>query len=404
MLNINISNVIAFILITIIWSALAIIARLLRLEKKRGIVIYPLFFMIKSEKFKKYIKRLAYKYRRFWRTFEKISLRTFPIVIVFSIIYLSLNFFLLLKRRLIITSMGIPIGTEFTPVIPFITIDPRIMLILLFSSFLAILPHEIAHGAVGVNNGIEIKSAGFFLIAGAISGGFIEIPEEILNDVFSDYQKSLMNSTSKKYLIRAVKKTLSAGTIMNALLLIVFFGFLSSYSILMSPFFKPAGILIVDVIPHSPAYKANLTAGTIIWRINDTMIKTIDDFRNFLANCKPNQTLFLYTNKGVFKVKLGKNNGRAFLGIYYAEWYESRLWFIPDEAYYIVFNTIYFNYLLQFIVIVLNAAPLFVNDGAKYLWIVIRRYKRLGDAIYQAINLFSLCILILTILGGRFLP
>ncbi|MHA1616558.1 MAG: site-2 protease family protein [Candidatus Njordarchaeales archaeon] len=403
---ISIEGISLFVLLVLAWSVLAIIAWLFKLERY-GVTIYPLFLMARSEKLRNVVERLAKRYERFWIFYEKLALAVFPTTMLLSLIYLVVNMFFLIKNRLVITHAGIPVGTSFTPIIPFITIDWRLMLLILISSFVAILPHEIAHGAIAVKNDIKLKSAGFFIFAGAISGGFIEIPEEIVESILmSNNDAEKWNDKKTVEILRTkVKKVLAAGILANIILFLIFMGIYSNYGLLMSLFFEPTGVLVVDTVPGSPAHEANITAGLVIVAINDTPIKTADDLRTFLGSCKPNQTIIIQTDKGVFSVRLSKRDGKVFLGIYYIPWYKSKLSLIPDRAYYDVLSLVYLNYIIQFSIIILNAIPLYVNDGARYLWLIITRNQEntVKKLAYQAINLFSVIILLLTILSGGLL-
>ena len=388
----------SFILLLIGWSILAIIAKLLKLDR-RGIVIYPLVFIVKSDWFKRVIQREANRRGEFLEKYATVSSRIFIVVIIIAVLYFITNLYFLARSELVVPA-GIPVGTALVPIIPFLTVNGKLLLYLIIGSAIAIIPHELAHGVVAVKKGIGIESAGFFLIFGAVLGGFVEIPEQFYADILKEKEESTVKKNNIE-LIRVFKKVISAGILINIVFFAMLYGVALNYPYLMSPFFKSDGVKIIYVERNSPAYNSGLVKGMIIREINGTIIRDIDDFLEALGNASPGDTLIIRTDNGSLMIKLGRNpqdENKPYLGITITNYYRSNIPFIPDEMYEELFYFIYITMLLQFIIILLNALPIFVSDGAKFLFFFLReriRNRVYADKLYLFVNWLCLIIILL---------
>ncbi len=91
------------------------------------------------------------------------------------------------------------------------------------------------------------------------------------------------------------------------------------------------GVMVSRVIEDSPAEKAGIQAGTILVRVNNTEIKVLDDFINFMNSTAPGQKVDVYllsnssvnASTAVFRnIELSKYPGeginKGFLGVSYS--------------------------------------------------------------------------------------
>lgn len=385
----------SFIVLLVLWSIAAIFGKALNLDRK-GIRIYPLVLIVKSERFRKFIENEALKRKNFWQKYAKVS-PYFIIVAIFSgVLYFLLNLYYLSRGELVFSG-GIPVGSELVPIIPFLTVSGEMMIYLIIASALAIIPHELAHGVVAKLKNIPIKSTGFFILFGAVLGGFVEVPDEVFENVL---EKSESSNDSREQIIN-LKKLAAAGIVANIILFAVFYGIAYNYNMIMSPFFTKNGIKITNVIEDSPASKAGLKIGTIIIKVNDTTIWDMQDFITVVQKSKPGDTLVLYTidNRTILlTVGQGTEPNKPYIGVYFSTYYRSKVPILPDSFYDYFFYFIYLTALIQFIVILLNALPIFISDGAKFLLLWLYEHvndKRKADNVYFITNWICLLIILL---------
>ena len=386
--------IIRFIILFTMWTIASLLAKVFKLEE-RGIIVYPLVVIIKSKTFKGFIEKESLRRGKFWSNYGRIS----PIIAIFliliAVMYFIFNIYYLLQRTIIFTA-GVPVGSPLVPIIPFITVDIDIMLYLLLASAIAIIPHEVAHGVIAVRNGIELKSAGFFIILGAIFGGFVEIPE--------DYYEKLLEEDVEDDIqikrIKALKKVLAAGLLANAILFLILAPIVYNYNLIVSPFYKENGILIIKVEENSPAENAGLKSGIVIVSINNTAVHNYSQFKAIIESSKPGDTLVFETLSGEkYYVTVGSrsdNPDEPWIGVWIVNYYKSKIPFLPDMSYYTLFSFLYFAYLLQLIVIILNALPLFVTDGARLILVILKEKMKnqdMANALYYIIN--SSCVILI---------
>ena len=135
---------------------------------------------------------------------------------------------------------------------------------------------------------------------------------------------------------------------------------------------------------NAPAVRAGLPTPCILVSINDTPIKSINDLREVLSRYKyENTTLILQivpaevegevvkATSGAKYFKVFKESGRDKLGIYVTE--------LPTaETSPYALHLGRFLYWLQIVNIslaMLNAAPLYITDGARIITELLRRYN-----------------------------
>jgi hypothetical protein len=363
---------------------------LLYLNRKKIEVIGGLIFAFKTKKAIEWMQVLA-KYKSFWKVFSIISI---PISIYFMI---SISYRLLVHLggvfagearpgvTLLIPGVAIP-GAPF-----FVPFWPGIISIIVLA-----FVHEFSHGIIAACEGIRIKSCGFgFLLFFPIA--FVELDDEDVE------RKSVLTRL----------RVASVGSFSNFL---VAFGISLLLASLVMPTFETLiefkGINITRIEEGFPAERAGITPGTIIYELNGIRVETLDEFAELMLSFKPGQEINLETSKGNFSLVLAanpKNESRAYIGV---EHYLDQLWDFKREArqrYGIgldlllnLWRILFWVYMLNFLVGVMNLFPLWITDGGKIVQWYFEYFIKSKDLLIKIASLiFSLCltILILNLIG-----
>ena len=389
-----------FVLMTIIWSMISLLAYILKLKEKIGLSIYPLVVIYESKNFARVIERQAEKNKKFWSAYAKISS---PITIFFVLIaigYFLLNFVMLYQKTMLTTSTGMAVGSPLVPIIPFITIPLNFFIILLVASSIAIIPHEFAHGIVAKNLGVPLKSAGLYVFFGVILGGFVRLDESFEEEFEKmidekEYKTNNSNGGSKdrRDIARKLYKVASAGILANLILALILFGAIAGL-------FETHGVLVLGVEKNSPAYNAGIKTNDVILGIENYTIRDLGDLRRALSHFHPGDNVSVITDRGIINVTLGsnpRNSSYAYLGVSIWDYYKAKIPFIDKRNSIFLYILLNIVYILQITVIFLNALPLYITDGAKaVLAYMISKDINPKTAlnIYNLINIIGLSILI----------
>ena len=420
MKNLSMGSEILYILIAV-WIAIYLIWE--RITKNEGkLKIYPLVVIYESSHLKEMIMKSGVKRRRFWLKMGSLSDRIFPLVMVLGIAYIFANFIAIIKQVLVIIG-GLPVGSEFMVAIPILTIPIGKFLFLLILSFApAVLLHEFFHGAVSIAEDVEVASAGF-VFSLAIFGGYVEpkideiqgIDESGKKERNSDVSSEVVDSggsaseeKQEKVVVspRKYRHIVAVGIMANIILAILFFG--GFYAMNRLDLCEEYGLEIVKIVPDSPADKYGLHVSDIIIRINETRIKTVDDLRNFMANTKPGDMIYIVVvrSQEILNITLilGEKNGRAYIGVELSQYYKSNIGWIPDELMFDIYFFTYLSFIVEFLIVVLNVLPCFILDGAQWLRVyILERNLKNGKAIYILINILVTTLLLLNFMGSLIL-
>jgi len=384
----------SFLILASIWFLIYILGRYFKLDERYGWTLGPLFLLIRTKRFNKFIERLAKKHARFWILFGNVS-------IVFGFLCMLASFASLLYSLTITLLPNSPVEGAPTVgiIIPGVTISFKTTLYLIIPIILTMIPHELAHGVVSHADGVELKSTGLAFFA-IFFGAFVEPEEESLKK--SSYWTRM--------------RTFASGMFPNLLVGLLTLPLLFYAPAILNPFYAPVdGVLIQEVIPNTPAANAGLERGMVLYSLNNTHLYNVTTFTILMNATQPNQLIVLNTTKGTIDVRLGvhpDDDSRGYLGVYTLDYRapKTRLaWkFFPN----------YFQQQLLWIVVVtfgsvlFNALPIpFLLDGDKllapFLFTIFKREKTaliiLDIFRFLALALF-LAVLIIPIIKFGFIP
>lgn len=290
----------------------------------------------------------------------------FDVGIVATFILMAEFYRLTVSRILQLLFRGGPEGVApIMPIIPGITISIETFLYLLPGLSLAIISHELSHALAARYEGIRVRSAGFLIALGILPAAFVEPDEDELT-------RAPTRSRLRVY---------AAGILAN----IVVFAILSGVIIALSH--GGTYIAIVDVEPGSFAYKAGIRSGDVFYSItvNSTVFHSVPEFTKYLANLREKNggTLANVTLVVIFQPLKGENitvvkpsappsvpDRELYerIGIYLADIPSTlvKMGFSGTTAY-TVFIVLALASMINIGLAVINAAPLFITDGAQMI-------------------------------------
>ncbi|WP_440060257.1 M50 family metallopeptidase [Thermogladius sp. 4427co] len=234
--------------------------------------------------------------------------------------------------------------------------------------------HEYFHGKVASSTNTKVKSFGLALVF-ALPLAFTEVDEE-------EFQRSkLVNKIS----------ILSAGVAANLIIGLVAI-------VLFNTTVSQNGLLVTGVVPGSLASRAGIQPYSLILGINGWNITSLYDLRSILSNTSiTTLNITLLTPEGVVKhLIVYRSTLDKTLGVYVstppAEWLRNAL-----GVYYAaqVVKLLFWTYIVNINLAVLNAAPLFITDGGRIIFEFLGSRSR---RIAIALNIASLLLLVITLL------
>ncbi|MCY0867930.1 MAG: site-2 protease family protein [Desulfurococcus sp.] len=259
-----------------------------------------------------------------------------------------------------------------TLLVPGVNVVGVDILYFIISVGLATSLHEFLHAQLALRNGINIKSYGFIL-ALVIPLAYVEIDE----DAF------------KQAGISRRLGVLSAGIAGNLALAL-------TSLLLLSAITLPVGLMITDVKPGSPA-DGRLQAYDIIVEVNGTLVKSIKDIPRVEKLAKPTVLYVSVLREGRIvnlSIPIGLNDTR--IGVYLAPALRTELIaFLGAPLTEAVYRFLSWNYIVNYSIALVNAAPLFITDGGKFLKEILGdKHKSVADTI----SLVTLILILLLIL------
>ena len=277
--------VIAFLLI---WT-IAAFYKLYHPDSKNLEMSFPILLMLKTDRFKGFIDKVAKKAPRFWKWYMNVG-----IVICFIAMALMLV--------LLIQSLGTVLKTPSVSIlIPGVEVPGSPIFIPFISGFIAlillIIVHEFSHGILARVEGIDIKSMGLLLFV-ILPGAFVEPDEE-------EVEKASRLSKLRIYGAGA------RANIVLALIALIIFAAIANFAV--PAVYDQSGVEITSVVNNGPAY-GNLKEGMVVTSINDHKVTNATSYSSAVYSLKPNTTAHITTDKGTYTFRLGENPNNKTLG------------------------------------------------------------------------------------------
>lgn len=322
-------------------------------ETEEGLTVDFFIAMWRTKRLLGFIDRVSRANRCFWKVYSDIG-------IALGYMGMAYVFFMLLTTALkTLQTKESPAGVQL--VIPGVTIPLWYGLIGLA---VVIIVHELSHGVVARAEGLPLKSVGLVLLA-VIPGAFVEPDEEEL-------LKAPLRSRLRVY---------GAGSLANVLTAILA-ALLISYAV--SPLLTPNGVEVGGVIKGTPA-DGVLQKGDVILAINGESTKTMEEFITIMNKTKPRETITLRVLRDGQELNLQltltenpDNPGKGFIGIHPVQHVASR---VGHEGVILpLFFALYWIYVLNIGIGLMNLFPLVPLDGGRMLDDVIKEYLPEGIA------------------------
>lgn len=331
-----------WIILLIVWIIIMAIGKSFDV-KKRGIEIAPFMIMYKTERLNLFLRKIAKKAPRFWRSIWDLG-------IVVGFLGMGYIFYTLVINLINFFTAPANAGAVM-PIIPGITVSGMPLIYILIGLTITLLTHELAHGIAAEADDIPVKSSGLIFLL-VLIGGFVEPDEEII----------------KNAPIRKRMRVYGAGSFSNIIFGFIFMAMIINFPTLISLTNQPAaGVYVYNIQQGGPA-DGIITPGTIIYALNNTQIKTWTDLGQFMLTTHPGDIIILNTSKGILQVTLGTNPSNSnigYIGIYGTTYYPPRPWaawidpMIPAHLY----QTLTWSMIVLISVGMFNLLPLLPLDG-----------------------------------------
>lgn len=264
------------------------------LKGKFNITMDGIVLMLKTEKLKGVLDRIAGFSPRLWKAYMNIGIPVGIFFIILMVVALIWSLQLMFKTptvSLILPGVDIPGSPIY---IPFATGLIALTTVLVI--------HEGGHGILARTEGIKVDSVGLLLLA-IIPGAFVEPNQEQLEKA---------NGISKLRIYSA-GPMFNLGLCLAALIITAGIGgFITSENV-----YTTDGMEITSVIAGSPSQEM-LTEGMIIQKVNGHIVTDYTTYTKALNNTHIGDTLSITTNTGTYNITAAEspnNSSKAYLGL-----------------------------------------------------------------------------------------
>ncbi|ASJ02084.1 metalloprotease [Thermococcus profundus] len=324
-----------------------------RSNEEEGLAVDLFILMWRTKRMLGFIDNLARKARKFWKVYADVG-------IALGFMGMAYVFYALLKTAMAtLQTHGKQAGVQL--VIPGLTIPLWYGLVGLA---VVMVVHELSHGVTARADGLPLKSVGLVLFF-VIPGAFVEPDEDEL----------------KKAPLRTRLRVYGAGSLANIVTAVIA---VMIINLALTPLLQPAGIEVAGVVENTPAFGI-LEKGDIITGINGEAIKTIKDFERVINSTKPGDVItidIIRDGEGeTVKLKLGARESdptKPFVGIYLGQHYVSKVG--HENILFPIFFSLYWIYVLDLGIGLMNLFPLIPLDGGRMLDDVLKEYLPEGVA------------------------
>ncbi len=300
-----------------------------------------------------------------WRGLRKIS-AVWIILFIFALYF----FYNAMLSNIVVKYV---VHSSMTPVqllIPGINITGIDLLFFAVSVLVAAVVHELSHAYTARSFGLSTKNIGFAILF-FLPIAFVEVDEKELGEAP----------------LKAKVSVLSAGPASNFALALL-------AMILIPLIINPYGLLVVRVVPGSLADKYGLHENTVILAVNNS-IATLNRLHEYLAINRSTTIILtiIEPNGRSRNIAINKPANVTRLGVYLQQ--------PPSLALINTFGVmgaillmklIVWFYIVNASLAVLNAAPIFISDGGRIVYEVLRN-KNFGHIINAATLLIMIIAL-----------
>ena len=326
---------------------------------RKGVSVYPFMYLIDLGKIPKF------------KVKSKFSNVLSLLLLVFGVanfVFLLYIFYQTLLPYVIMLIKGLVVGAQvsspFIPIVPGITVSVNQFIYIILALSIGVALHEIFHAFAAYLNGWRVESWGI--------GLFLIFPLAYVRPSEEDYKKSGIKS-------KAI--VLSAGVLANTIL------FLIAMALMPVAFASiQTAVVIVSVERNAtaPAFKAGIPYPSIIVSVNNSKVSSIDDLRNMLMKYRNISVTYVM---GIMKAEIvgdvvkptsnisyyivHKPKGRWRLGIIISEMPLAT----TSPLTIALARFLYWFYVVNISLAIINAAPLYVTDGGKLISEVLSRVK-----------------------------
>lgn len=272
----------------------------------------------------------------------------------------------------------------------------------IISIFVIAVVHEFAHGLIARAHKLKVKSSGFAflgLVIPIIPAAFVE-PDE----------KTLRKRPDKEQL-----SVFAAGPFSNIAIAFLFLGIISFiFAPIANALVEPNGVKINDYVKDNqtfPAQSAGIQIGEIVQQVDNEPTPYVENLSKILKSKKPDETVFIKTDKSVYEIKLAKNpenESLAYIGAYleqstkiknnikinYGE-------FLPNALIWL-YGLFVILFILNLGIGLFNLVPIGPLDGGRMMQLVLHKIfnKEKGDKVWGYIGLIFLVIIFINIAAG----
>lgn len=375
-------NLIAAILVVII-----LIIFLVKNKKKISAGgVFPLFyvFMLRSKLGLKTMDKVAKVLREPLKVIGFIGVIIGFIGMIFVCYEIIYNTYMLIFKPAIVSGVQLVLPFEAKGVfyVPFIY--------WILSIFIVAGIHEFSHGLFGRVYKIPLLSTGMAIlgiIIPIIPAAFVE-PDE---------------KKFKKFNKKAKLTMLAAGPFANIVLGVIVLLLLLPFSSFIAGMQDYQGIEITQIAENGPAEQIGMSTGLTIIQIDDSQIKTVDEFKKQLQEKKSGDIIKIKTDQATYDMKLQEQNNEAYMGVFVKQ--KMTVKEGKSETLVSMLNWIaglfMWVYLLSLGIGLFNLLPIGPLDGGKMLNEVFGHNKK-GKIMFKTISLLFFLMILVNVFSGFF--
>jgi len=264
-------NLFILFVILFIYFVVVIILHKKNILEKYNISLYGPALLLRTKRGRSSLKKISNK-KRFWKAFGSFG-------IVFCFIMMILMIALLMFQTWTVIGFT-PEQKEVLPGIEFGLLIPGINPILpieyivyiLLALIVAVVVHEFSHGILTFASKLKVKSLGILYLIVPL-GAFCEPDEQQLRET----------KTSNRMRVYAAGPTSNFAVVLISLLIFSF--------IFMSAVQPIEGTHVFYVVEDTPADEIDLSPGTVLINLNDTIITNLSDFYKVIGDTTAGQKI-----------------------------------------------------------------------------------------------------------------